>query len=138
MGDVLGDFARRTLFAIQQHVRLAIERFAHRQQLFDFFKTISPLQQRPMRLMADVLENGFRRCPEAYDQRMFFQAFHVRGIHNEPAAGRNHATAHLFEFANDLAFVFAKTSFAVVDEDFGDAFSCALFDQHIRIDKAQV
>src|SRR4051812_24004598 len=138
MSDMLGNLARRTLFAIQKHVRLAIERLANRKQLFDSFEAIGTLQKRTVRLVADARQNRLWRRPKADHQSMSLQTFHVRWIHNQTATCRNHAPPQLLHLANDLAFMFAKTSLTIGGKDFGNAFAGALFDQHVGIDEAQM
>ena len=69
MRDMLGDFARGTLLAVEKHISLAIKRFADSEQVFDFVEALfgRALQQRTMGLMADARENRFGRSPKAND-----------------------------------------------------------------------
>ena len=73
MHHLLRDFADRAQLGVQQHIGLAVKRFARGEQVADFFLRIGIVQQRPVRLVFHPFPDFFRRRPQADDQRVFFK-----------------------------------------------------------------
>lgn len=138
VGDVLGDFAWAALLAIDQHVGLSVEGFAFVKELLDFRQWIRGVQERPMGLMRDAPKNRFRRGPKAGDQGMAFDAFEVRGVHDEAAASRDDAARLGFQFADDVRFHGSKFGFAFVGENLRNLFFGAFLDEGVGVDEAQI
>jgi hypothetical protein len=65
MHDVLGDFARGALFAVEENIGLAVEGFALVKEFFDAGEGIGRAEERTMGLVANAGEDGFGRGPEA-------------------------------------------------------------------------
>ena len=57
MNDVVDDVLHGPHLGVHQHVGLAIERSAHGEEFLDFFLWIGFVEERPMRVTADALEN---------------------------------------------------------------------------------
>lgn len=66
--NLLSYLSRGTEVAVDQDVRLSVERFTFRKERADFAEGIRIIQERAMGLFADAIVNPFGRGPKTDDQ----------------------------------------------------------------------
>ena len=138
MHDLLRDFAGGTQVGIDQHVGLAIERFAGGEEFADFRLGVRVAQQGPVGLVADPVPDFFRRSPKADDEGVCLEVGEVVGIRGQTAAGGNDRAFPGGQFIDQLMFQFAKRGFAIGIKNVGDGAVRALLDQFIGVEVIEV
>jgi hypothetical protein len=138
MNHLLRDVFERAHFRVQQDVRLSIKGFALGKKRTDFGEWIRMAEQGTMSLAAHPFPNFFRRCPEANDERMAFEAGEIVRIRGQSAAAGNNGFLSGGEFDDDFSFELAKKRFAFLRKNLADGFAGARFDDVIGVEESEV
>ena len=94
-----------------------VEGFADFQEIRDLFCLLAALDERPVRLGGNALENDRRACAQADDHAGAAEIVNVLGVDHDPAAGRNNQVLPLAQLLHDFALNLAEIALAVLRED---------------------
>jgi len=133
-----GNIPHRTPFRVHQHIGLAVIWLTNCQQASDFCQWVGFIEQWPMIVPTDPLEDGFRRRPEADHQRMGLQACQVFFLYGKTSAGRDHRFAAVRQFLNYPLLVGAESRFALLLEDLCDGFGSPRLNDTVRVQISEV
>jgi hypothetical protein len=138
MGDLVGYFPDGAEFGIDEDIGLAIEGIPFRQETMDLTERVRVFQQGAMALIPNALPDRRRGGPETNDQRMGPETRQVFRLGGQTAPGGDDELLPGAQLLDDLSFVLAEASFAVLAEDVADALMRLLFDEVIGIDHLEV